>query len=96
MTSDHFATAQQRVADRQQSRVAESRALVETRRKQINASRIPKGRLLNAWETFTGTQPAFRVGQLDSELLDEELLELLKGQAQEGLRFFGVSLPFSL
>jgi hypothetical protein len=27
-----------------------------------------------------GTRPAFRVGQVDAELLDEELLGLLKGQ----------------
>ncbi|KAI9747745.1 MAG: peroxisome assembly protein (Peroxin-2) [Lichina confinis] len=35
-----------------------------------------------------GTRPAFRVGQVDAELLDEELLELLKGQVGEGLKYF--------
>ena len=38
-----------------------------------------------------GTRPAFRVGQLDAELLDEELLQLLKGEVGEGLKFWGVS-----
>ena len=38
-----------------------------------------------------GTRPAFRVGQVDAELLDEELLELLKGQVGEGLKYFNVS-----
>lgn len=36
-------------------------------------------------------RPAFRVGQLDTELLDEELLELLKGQLWGGLKYFRVS-----
>jgi peroxin-2 len=35
-------------------------------------------------------RPAFRVGQLDTELLDEELLELLKGQLWNGLKYFRV------
>jgi peroxin-2 len=37
-----------------------------------------------------GSRPAFRVGQLDTELLDEELLELLKGQLWGGLKYFRV------
>jgi peroxin-2 len=32
------------------------------------------------------------VGQVDAELLDEELLELLKGQVGEGLKYLGVSV----
>ncbi|KAI5851720.1 Pex12 amino terminal region-domain-containing protein [Morchella snyderi] len=40
----------------------------------------------------TGARPAFRVGQLDTELLDEELLELLKGQLWNGLKYFRPSL----
>ena len=36
-----------------------------------------------------GTRPAFRVGQVDAELLDEELLNLLKNQAGEGFKLFG-------
>lgn len=41
-----------------------------------------------------GTRPALRVGQLDAELLDEELLQLLKGEVGEGLKFLGVSPTF--
>ena len=31
------------------------------------------------------------MGQVDAELLDEELLDLLKGQVGEGLKYLGVS-----
>ena len=51
--------------------------------------------LWNVVQGVEGTRPDFRVGQVDAELLDEELLELLKGQVGEGLKFFGVS-PVSL
>ncbi|KAG0644507.1 Pex12 amino terminal region-domain-containing protein [Tuber brumale] len=40
-------------------------------------------------------RPAFRVGQLDTELLDEELLELMKGQLWNGLKYFRPSLKES-
>lgn len=40
-----------------------------------------------------GLRPAFRVGQLDTELLDEELLELMKGQLWNGLKYFRVCGP---
>lgn len=41
---------------------------------------------------FSGdtVRPSFRVGQLDTELLDEELLDLLKGQLWGGLKYFRV------
>lgn len=39
-----------------------------------------------------GTSPAFRVGQVDAELLDEALLDLLKKQAGEGLKLYGAHL----
>lgn len=48
------------------------------------------------WNTIKGregTRPAFRVGQVDAELLDEELLGLLKGQVGEALKYFGVGIP---
>jgi len=44
-----------------------------------------------AWDSLsdpTGSQPSFRVGQLDAELLDEELLDLLKGQVGDALKYF--------
>ena len=43
----------------------------------------------------SGSRPAFRVGQLDTELLDEELLELLKGQLWGGLKYFRVCVAAS-
>jgi peroxin-2 len=45
------------------------------------------------WHTVKGredTTPSFRVGQVDAELLDEELLDLLRAQVGEGLKYFGV------
>lgn len=62
---------------------------------------IPSGlscQVIDLWGILKGregTRPAFRVGQLDAELLDEELLQLLKGEVGEGLKFWGVS-PTSL
>jgi peroxin-2 len=53
---------------------------------------------LMVWDSIRGregTKPAFRVGQVDAELLDEELLELLKGQVGEGMKYYGVGLPRS-
>ena len=102
MTSVDFAAAQQRVVKRRQLRAAEeqTRLLSQRNLQASNAlTRLPfplddlgqQG--LRAWEAIKGregTRPAFRVGQVDAELLDEELLELLKNQVGEGLKFFGV------
>ena len=46
--------------------------------------------LWNSIKGREGTRPAFRVGQVDAELLDEELLGLLKGQVGDALKYFGV------
>jgi peroxin-2 len=48
--------------------------------------------LFNLVSSPYGTNPAFRVGQVDAELLDEALLDLLKKQAGEGLKLFGPHL----
>ena len=48
---------------------------------------------MSVWDSIRGregTQPAFRVGQVDAEILDEDLLELLKGQVGEALKYYGV------
>ncbi len=102
MTSVDFAAAQQRVAERRRQRATESRSQLEFRRSAhaSNAlSRLPQNLQgigqhgLAAWDVIRGregTRPAYRVGQVDAELLDEELLELLKGQVGEGLKYFGV------
>ncbi|KAK4696082.1 hypothetical protein P7C71_g1777, partial [Lecanoromycetidae sp. Uapishka_2] len=101
MTSVDFAAAQQRIAQRRHSRAAQSRARLESQRSTRTTSalnRLPFGigqHGLQAWDVIKGregTRPSFRVGQVDAELLDEELLELLRGQAGEGLKYFGVWL----
>lgn len=104
MTSVDFAAARQRIAKRRQLKAAEARAQLESQRN-IHATsslnRLPFGlgqRGLEVWDLIKGregTRPAFRVGQVDAELLDEELLELLKGQVGEGLKYFGVWHIFS-
>ncbi|KAK7725450.1 peroxisome assembly protein (Peroxin-2) [Botryosphaeria dothidea] len=104
MSSADFAAAQQRLQARRQQREQEYRARISAQRDAQNAQRIsalpyPLNRLggagLTLWDTVKGregTRPAFRVGQVDAELLDEELLELLKGQVGEGLKYFGSHL----
>lgn len=102
MTSIDFAAAQARVLERRRQRELEARNRLPDRTAQLApvASKLPyplsvlpnKG--LYLWDTIKGregTRPAFRVGQVDAELLDEELLGLLKGQVGEGLKYFGVS-----
>ena len=104
MTSTDFAAAQKRVLERQQQRAAQARSQLESQRSHRAASSIaklpfPLGALgvrgLQGWDAIKGregTRPAFRVGQVDAELLDEELLELLKGQVGEALKYFDVRL----
>ncbi|KAL8733432.1 MAG: hypothetical protein Q9181_003579 [Wetmoreana brouardii] len=104
MTSVDFDAAQQRVADRRQARALESRSRNQARSSEHAlkaASHLPfplntwSQRGIDAWDSIkgrSGTYPAFRVGQVDAELLDEELLELLKGQIGEALKFFGSHL----
>ncbi|KAL1862606.1 hypothetical protein VTK73DRAFT_6695, partial [Phialemonium thermophilum] len=65
-------------------------------RARVAASRSPLLRrigdsTLSLWDAVSsreGTRPAFRVGQVDAELLDEELVGLLQGQVGEALRYF--------
>jgi peroxin-2 len=103
MSSADFATAQARLAARRQAREAETqrRHAEQSAARAAATSRIPfpfrgiSGAGLSVWDTIKGregTQPAFRVGQVDAELLDEELLELLKGQVGEALKYFGSHL----
>ncbi|KAK2749691.1 peroxisome assembly protein (Peroxin-2) [Myotisia sp. PD_48] len=99
MTSANFAAAQERVLERRRQRELEAR-----NRSSDRVARIPPAISnlpypltnvpatgLAVWDTVKGregTRPAFRVGQVDAELLDEELLSLLKGQVGEGLKYF--------
>ncbi|MCJ1245871.1 peroxisome assembly protein (Peroxin-2) [Trapelia coarctata] len=104
MTSTDFAAAQQRVLARRQLLEAERQTRLDSQsREQASSilSRLPfplRGLAQNGVEKWDavkgreGTRPAFRVGQVDAELLDEELLDLLKGQVGEALKFFGSHL----
>jgi peroxin-2 len=102
MSSVNFAAAQERVLERRRQREleAQSRLPDPATRLPPAVSQLPyplsslPARGLSLWDTVKGrdgTRPAFRVGQVDAELLDEELLGLLKGQVGEGLKYFGVS-----
>ncbi|KAK2014885.1 hypothetical protein LZ32DRAFT_602941 [Colletotrichum eremochloae] len=97
MTSTNFAQAQQRLAARRQARESNNAARIAAQRDASQArSRIdrlpfPFSRLGLAWDSISsqeGTRPAFRVGQVDAELLDDELLELLRGQVGDALKYF--------
>lgn len=105
MSSTNFAAAQERVLERHRLRDAETHSrFAGQKRSPYNSSatfqRLPypvkrltgSGQVL--WDSVRsreGTRPAFRVGQVDAELLDQELLHLLKGQVGEALKYFGVS-----
>lgn len=104
MSSTNFAAAQQRVLERRRLREAESRARFATQQRASSLNHAAVQRLpypLNRlpvsgfwlWDTLKGREgnrPAFRVGQVDAELLDEELLDLLKSQVGEALKYYGV------
>lgn len=105
MTPTTFALAQQRVAERRAAREREAQTRIAAQPEASRASERPDrlpypfSRLrtvgVTTWERISGregTRPAFRVGQVDAELLDEELLELLKGQVGEALKYFGSHL----
>lgn len=82
MSSADFAAAHHRLTARR----ALSRKLSPPR---------PSHPLLSLWTTLSsreGTHPSFRVGQLDAELLDAELLSLLKDQVASGLKHFGQNI----
>jgi len=108
MPAADFAAAQERLAARRAQRAEHARVRAAagnvSHGSSSVASRLPfpfnilGGAGLSAWDAIKGregTRPEFRVGQVDAELLDEELLELLKGQVAEGLKYFGVSEIFS-
>lgn len=102
MTSTDFALAQERITARRRARETEATAQLAAQQNRSEArqrlARLPYplaslGRAgITTWDSIRGregTKPAFRVGQVDAELLDEELLELLKGQVGEALKYFG-------
>jgi len=88
MPAADFAAAQERIAARRAQRAASQRS----RHDSTQATRALPFPFRRAWDAIKGregTRPEFRVGQVDAELLDEELLELLKGQVGEALKYFG-------
>ncbi|KAI2788811.1 Peroxisomal biogenesis factor 2 [Penicillium oxalicum] len=103
MSSKNFAAAQERVLERRRTRDAEARArrAEQRRASPINSATLqrlpyPLNRVPGAgwslWNSIRGregTRPAFRVGQVDAELLDEELLGLMKNQVGDALKYFG-------
>ncbi|ETI25199.1 hypothetical protein G647_04572 [Cladophialophora carrionii CBS 160.54] len=101
MSPSSFAAAQERVLARQVARQQEARALhpaVQTTDGGPSFTRLTqlvRPRLSSLWTTLLdseGTRPAFRVGQVDAELLDEELLGLLKTQVGDALKYLGPHL----
>ncbi|KAF1916653.1 Pex12 amino terminal region-domain-containing protein, partial [Ampelomyces quisqualis] len=89
MPAADFAAAQQRIAARRAQR-AHHEPTPPARA--FSRLPFPLGRLTGAWHAVKGrqgTRPEFRVGQLDAELLDEELLQLLTAQVGEACRLFG-------
>lgn len=100
MSSADFAAAQARLQARRLQREASLRArqssLHSSRPSALSRLPFPFSTIsnagLSAWDTIKsreGSRPAFRVGQVDAELLDEELLDLMKGQVGEALKYFG-------
>jgi peroxin-2 len=101
MSSTDFQAAQQRIAARRQAReasVASQPQVSPSSPLHKHLSHLPPslnrvGRAgITLWDIMrgrSGTSPAFRVGQADAELLDEELLSLLRGQISAGLKYFG-------
>jgi len=76
--SEAHQRAQSRIADLANRRTAEARSTTSA---SLAALFSPVN---NSRST------SFRVGQLDTELLDAELLELMKNQVWNGLKYFNV------
>ena len=96
MSSTSFADAVKRLAERREARERDARRASASTppsqaRERLSRFPAPLSQLPAAWDKISGcegTWPAFRVGQVDAELLDAELLDLLKGQAGEALKYF--------
>ncbi|KAK7757938.1 peroxisome assembly protein (Peroxin-2) [Diatrype stigma] len=101
-SNSSFAQAQQRLAARRQAREREASALQAAQRdasrawSQVSRLPFPLNRAgsasLSTWELLAsreGTRPAFRVGQVDAELLDEDLVGQLRDQVGEAVKYLG-------
>ncbi|KAH9838915.1 Pex2 / Pex12 amino terminal region [Teratosphaeria destructans] len=96
----NFAAATERVLQRRAARAAAENGQRARRQEELQSKTLalpPALRELthqflaisDAIRSPFGTRPSFRVGQVDAELLDEELLSLLTNQAGDGLKLFG-------
>ncbi|KAI8626660.1 Pex12 amino terminal region-domain-containing protein [Xylariaceae sp. FL1651] len=105
MSSTNFAQAQRRLAARRQAREREAQIQLNAQREasrawsQVTRLPFPFDRLgstsLSTWELVSsreGTKPAFRVGQVDAELLDEDLVQQLRDQVGEALKYIGTNI----
>lgn len=103
MSNPTFAEAQARLAARRATREAQTQARLAAEqsasqlRARLSSTSSPILRnlgssALSLWDTVSsreGTRPAFRVGQVDAELLDEELVGLLREQVGDALKYIG-------
>lgn len=98
-----FHAAQACVLERQRASEAEARKALDRQEQNVPRAMSALPPLLQepsrlgvkAWHAILGyrvPRPEFRVGQLDAELLDEELVGLLKGQVDGAFKYFDVSL----
>lgn len=104
MSTGSFAAAQQRILARQEARRLEAQNARHeeiTRLQSSPVGRLPfplnrtAGSLAHFYSVIaanTGTSPAVRVSQVDAELLDEELLTLLRTQITDALKYFSPAL----
>ena len=104
MTFPSFAAAQQRILARQHQQELEEQdrlRVQRSRRASILFQKLPYplnalgNRGLEVWDVVRGREgnrPAFRVGQVDAELLDEELLQLFRSQIGDGLKYFSSAI----
>ncbi|RAL09970.1 pex2/pex10/pex12 family protein [Aspergillus homomorphus CBS 101889] len=106
MSSTNFAAAQERVLERRRLREAETRSRLAEQQRSSSLNHAALQRLpyplnklpasgISIWNAIRGREglrPAYRVGQVDAELLDEELLGLLKGQVGDALKYCGPSM----
>lgn len=98
MSSSSFAAAQERIIAQQAARQQEARLVIPPSQVQPALTRFTQSvrpqlsSFLSTLLDSEGTRPAFRVGQVDAELLDEELLGLLKTQVGDALKYLGPHL----
>lgn len=104
MSTGSFAAAQQRILARHEARRLEAQNARHAEIARVQSSQIgrlppPLNRAAGSLAHFysviaanTGTSPAVRVSQVDAELLDDELLTLLRTQITDALKYFSPTI----